>query len=261
MASKQITGIVNWLKNWFYDKGTMNTLLGAKANVNQGQANYNVVTNASGDITVEPKPTIDTALSSNSENAVQNKVINSALSGKANSSHTHTTSQVTDPAAHTFILQTSANATQSNINSQIDFILSEVAGAVDNLSNIRLVKVVTGSTADEALGTASQSTMDTLYVYATGSTTSKNLYGIYVTIKDGNNFRWEKIDDADLQGFLTQSDIVNGLAGGRDKALAAEMGVVLKSLIDQTVVDIELVPASQDSSGAIKLIFADTLII
>jgi len=35
------------------------------------------------------KNTIDTALSSTSTNAVQNKVVNTALSGKANSSHTH----------------------------------------------------------------------------------------------------------------------------------------------------------------------------
>ena len=39
---------------------------------------------------------VDTALSSTSTNAVQNKVINTALSGKANSSHTHTKSQITD---------------------------------------------------------------------------------------------------------------------------------------------------------------------
>ena len=42
------------------------------------------------------KPTIDSALSSTSTNAVQNKVINTALAGKAASSHTHTKSQITD---------------------------------------------------------------------------------------------------------------------------------------------------------------------
>ena len=40
------------------------------------------------------KTTVDTALSSTSTNPVQNKVINSALAGKAASSHTHTTAQV-----------------------------------------------------------------------------------------------------------------------------------------------------------------------
>ncbi len=41
------------------------------------------------------KTTVDSALSSTSTNPVQNKVINTALAGKANSSHTHTQSQIT----------------------------------------------------------------------------------------------------------------------------------------------------------------------
>ena len=45
------------------------------------------------------KVTIDSVLSSSSTNPVQNKVINSALSGKANTSHTHTASQVSGLAS------------------------------------------------------------------------------------------------------------------------------------------------------------------
>lgn len=42
-----------------------------------------------------PSPvTVDSALSSTSTNPVQNKVINSALSGKASSTHTHSANQV-----------------------------------------------------------------------------------------------------------------------------------------------------------------------
>ena len=41
-------------------------------------------------------PAIDSALSSTSTNPVQNKIINSALSGKAAASHTHTVSQISD---------------------------------------------------------------------------------------------------------------------------------------------------------------------
>lgn len=41
-------------------------------------------------------PSIDTALSATSTNPVQNRVINTALSGKANSSHTHSKSDITD---------------------------------------------------------------------------------------------------------------------------------------------------------------------
>lgn len=42
------------------------------------------------------KTTVDSALSSSSTNPVQNEAIYSALAGKANSSHTHTKSQITD---------------------------------------------------------------------------------------------------------------------------------------------------------------------
>ena len=41
-------------------------------------------------------PAIDTALSATSTNPVQNKIINTALAGKANSSHTHSKSDITD---------------------------------------------------------------------------------------------------------------------------------------------------------------------
>lgn len=42
------------------------------------------------------KTVVDDSLSSSSENPVQNKVINTALSGKADSSHDHTVSDITD---------------------------------------------------------------------------------------------------------------------------------------------------------------------
>lgn len=41
-------------------------------------------------------PTIDTSISSTSTNAVTNKAISTALSGKADTSHTHTKSEITD---------------------------------------------------------------------------------------------------------------------------------------------------------------------
>lgn len=48
----------------------------------------------------DTKVTVDSTLSSSSTNPVQNKVINSALSGKANTSHTHTISQISDLQAN-----------------------------------------------------------------------------------------------------------------------------------------------------------------
>lgn len=63
MAEINIDGVVTWLKNWFYDKTEIGNLLNTKANLNQNQANYNVVTDGSGNITVEAKPTIPTDVS------------------------------------------------------------------------------------------------------------------------------------------------------------------------------------------------------
>ena len=54
-------------EQWFYNKSTTDTFLSAKLNVSD----------------------VDSSLSSSSSNPVQNKVINSALSGKASSSHSH----------------------------------------------------------------------------------------------------------------------------------------------------------------------------
>ena len=58
------------------------------------------------------RTTIDTALSSTSTNPVQNKVINSALAGKAATSHTHTKSQITD--FPTSLPANGGNATTAN---------------------------------------------------------------------------------------------------------------------------------------------------
>ena len=48
------------------------------------------------DLTNKPTiPTVDSALSSTSTNAIQNKVVNTALAGKANATHTHTSGDIT----------------------------------------------------------------------------------------------------------------------------------------------------------------------
>lgn len=66
------------------------------------------------------KTVVDSNLSSTSTNPVQNKVINSALSGKANSSHSHSITDVTnlqsslDSKAGTSIATTSANGLMSS---------------------------------------------------------------------------------------------------------------------------------------------------
>ena len=64
------------------------------------------------------KTTVDTALSSTSTNPVQNKVINSALAGKAASSHTHAASQVTGlTASRALVSDSSGHPTVSAVTS------------------------------------------------------------------------------------------------------------------------------------------------
>ena len=251
MADVNIDGVVTWLKNWFYDKTEIGTLLNAKANLNQNQANYNVVTDASGNITVEAKPTIpndvseltdtqNTAFTPKSHthgditndgkitstdvsstisdypliadasdnykikrthylhtsllqdpnahtnigtnaNAVQTTIntnIDTALSGKANSSHTQASSTITDTNTYSNIGNSSQ--TQDSINSAIDTKLGQ-------LSNIDALIMV------DTLPTASSSTMGKLYVINENSKIN-----FYWTKRTGTSpsytYAWEKMD-------------------------------------------------------------------
>lgn len=80
-------------------QASSSALGGIKIGYSDNGRNYAVELDSSGKAYVnvpwtDTKLTVDSALSSTSTNPVQNKVINSALSGKANSSHTHSTSQI-----------------------------------------------------------------------------------------------------------------------------------------------------------------------
>ena len=65
------------------------------ADLVSGLANA-VHTHSISDITDYTPPTVDSALSDSSENAVQNKVVKGALDGKAAASHTHSINDITD---------------------------------------------------------------------------------------------------------------------------------------------------------------------
>ena len=120
MTTKKID-IVTWLKNWFevasnkvtaWSATTTDTnypseklvkdSLDGKVDKISGKGlsteDYTSAekTKLSGIETGANKTTVDSSLSSSSTNPVQNKVINTALSGKANTSHNHTVSNITD---------------------------------------------------------------------------------------------------------------------------------------------------------------------
>ena len=96
------------------------------------------------------KITVDSALSSTSTNPVQNKVVNSALAGKADSSHTHTKSQITDfpsslknPTALTLTVNGTATAYDGSAAKSIT--ISESTLGITSISNAEIDTIITSS--------------------------------------------------------------------------------------------------------------------
>lgn len=107
-------------------------------------------------------------------------------------------SQITDTVAHSN-LGTNAGANQSDINTAIDT-------KIGALSTVEFVRTVT------TRPTASADTMNAIYVVTGGSNSTGSAYAMYVTVKNGNNYSWEKVDDADLKGFVTNSELTTALS-------------------------------------------------
>ena len=194
MADKTISGIVTWLKGWFYDKDEITTkenALQTQINNKASQSDLNTLSSTVSGKLDASDYVVDSALSSSSSNPVQNKVVNTALSGKANSNHNHTTANVTEASALSHI-GTSANASQHDVNTAIDNIIGNLTGA-------EIIKVVT------TLPSASASTMNALYLLS-----SNSQYDIYITVESSGSYAWEKLDDDVLSDLsIDWSDINN----------------------------------------------------
>ena len=85
-------GIVNGLSNQINEKANKTT---ATTSAN-GLMSKEDKSKLDGIATEANKTVVDSSLSSSSTNPVQNKVVNNALNGKANSSHTHSISNITN---------------------------------------------------------------------------------------------------------------------------------------------------------------------
>ena len=89
------TNILTWLKTKTYIKTEIDNFLNGKSDTNHTHTNASTTT--PGFLSAEDKTklnnleqiTVDSTINATSTNPVQNKVINTALTGKANSSHTH----------------------------------------------------------------------------------------------------------------------------------------------------------------------------
>lgn len=91
---------------------------------------YNDLTNKP---TIPAAVTVDSALSSTSTNPVQNKVINSALAGKAASSHTHAISEITNLQS---TLDGKAASSHTHTASQVSGLATvATSGSYNDLSN------------------------------------------------------------------------------------------------------------------------------
>ena len=117
--------------------------------------------------------------------------INTSLSGKASSTHTHSSADITEASALSNI-GTSASATQHTVNTAIDT-------AIGNLSSIQAIQVVS------TLPTASSSTMGKLYIISENSQIN-----VYYTQENNGSYSWHEMD-ADILDDLSidWSDIEN----------------------------------------------------
>jgi hypothetical protein len=115
----------------------------------------------------------------------------------APTAHEHNASEVKDSNAYSN-LNTTANATQSAINYAID-------------SKIGALLSVEYQTIVPSLPTASADTMNKFYLVAESTSKPNDEYEIFITVKDGNDYDWEKVDTAriDLTGY-SEIDHVHG---------------------------------------------------
>ena len=206
-------------KQWFYEKSEIDALLEEKADVTDIPDVSNVIRTSNTAGLVKNDGTIDTNTYLTSHQDISGKANSSdlatvATSGSyldlsnvpetfAPSAHEHSTADVKDSNAHTN-LGTSANATQSAINTAIDT-------KIGALLSVDLVQPV------PQLPTASSSTMGKLYLVPEEDAETNDAYQVFVTVETVVNgesdeseysYDWEKIDTAriDLSNYVTTSD-------------------------------------------------------
>lgn len=104
MVASFKTNLLDWLKTKVYVKNEIDTKLQNKSDTNHTHTTATVSANGflskedksklDGIATEANKTVVDSSLSSSSKNPVQNKVVNSALSGKSDIGHEHTSDEI-----------------------------------------------------------------------------------------------------------------------------------------------------------------------
>lgn len=130
------TNILTWLKTKTYIKTEIDELLQLKSNV--GHTHTNASTTTPGFLSAEDKTklnnleqiTVDSTINATSTNPVQNKVINTALSLKANTNHTHSITNITN-------LQSQLDGKANSVHTHDDryYTETEMDTKLDNKAN------------------------------------------------------------------------------------------------------------------------------
>lgn len=222
----EITNMVSWLKNWFYDKTEvykkeetyskteMDTALGTKLNKNLTTANKMLVTGNTGDVELADKPVIpdvsgfiDTAGAGLSKSGT---TLNHSNSVTAQSSAVFKKIKFDGQGHITGIANVEANdiPTHPHITDQIIELASlsnigtssgasqlqvnnAINTAIGNLQSIKAIEVVS------TLPTASASTMGKLYIISENSKIN-----VYYTEENNGSYSWHKMD-ADILDELS----------------------------------------------------------
>ena len=214
------------------------------------------------DLTNKPTiPTVDSALSSTSTNAIQNKVVNTALAGKANVAHTHTsgdiiglatvatsgsyadlTNKPTIPTVDSALSSTSTNAIQNKV---VNTALAGKANAIhthasDDITG--LATVATSGMYSDLTGTPGVATADTLgLVKPDGTTITVTADGVISATGgsgSGSGFDFEgtkaEFDAAVAAGTITADSVslITDDVDGANVATKAELQAVDRSKAD-----------------------------
>lgn len=216
------TNILTWLKTKTYIKTEIDNLLNGKSNTNHTHTNASTTT--PGFLSAEDKTklnnlkqiTVDSTINATSTNPVQNKVINTALTKKANTNHTHSITNITNLQSQ---LDGKANSVHTHddryytetqmdekLNGKADSSHTHSIGDVTNLqSKLNTIPSLT-STSITVLGTDNQGTI-TFYKFGKIVIMELNLSKVHLTST------WNVIGKVP-QGYLPQ--LVDGAGSQQD---------------------------------------------
>ena len=169
------------------------------------------------------KVTVDSSLSSDSTNPVQNKIVKAALDGKANSTHTHTKSQITDFPTIPTVNNPTVTITQGGATKG-SFTLNQSGATTINLTDSDTTYDVATTSKNGLMSSADKSKLDGI---ASGA--NKTVVDSALSSSSTNPVQ-NKIVQAALDGKVPTSRKVNGKALSADISLtASDVGALASS--------------------------------